>query len=181
MRLYPLILILVLLTACSNIHSTDPDLMTEQEKQLAIDNALQKNPFIEITTQERDVDVKLAQKLSSAKTIAKGNFQSYGYATEGAADIKKSGNTYYLVLNENFHSRAGPSLYVYLAENPTVQDANDLKDGRYLALAKLKSTQGIQVYEIPDATNATLYKSVSIYCRDFKTIFGSATLNPTPQ
>ena len=180
MRLYPFIIILVLLTACSSIKTADPELMTEQEKQAAIEDALIAQPFIEITTQERDVDLKLSQKLSSAKTLAKGNFESYDYATDGLVELKKSGSKYYLVLDSSFHTRPGPSLYLYFSENPTPQNANDLKDGRYLELAKLKSTQGVQVYEIPEI-DTKVYKSVSVYCKDFKTIFGSATLNPTPQ
>lgn len=76
---------------------------------------------------------------------------------------------------ENFSSKNGPDLHVYLsAEYPTTTFAGLGEEP--LHLGALKGNIGSQNYEIPAGTDLARFQSVVIYCRPFRVIFSSAKL-----
>ncbi len=76
---------------------------------------------------------------------------------------------------EDFRSKNGPDLHVYLStENPTSTFAS--LGSNEVHLGALKGNVGNQNYEIPTEIDLSLYRSVVIYCKPFKVIFSSAAL-----
>jgi hypothetical protein len=70
---------------------------------------------------------------------------------------------------ENFSVTNGPDLRVILSPDPE-------GGGDGLDLGKLKATDGTFSYAIPDGTDLTPYRSVTIFCVAFPTVFAYATL-----
>lgn len=98
-----------------------------------------------------------------------GSFMSgpYGSAS-GKASVYKTATGFVLQLS-NFNVSNGPALHVYLSK--------EAMPVNYIDLGVLKSTNGNQVYAIPNQPDFTTYKYISIHCVAFNHLFGSALLN----
>lgn len=97
-----------------------------------------------------------------------GNFSSGPYGVvSGMASIYKTAGTYALQLT-NFNVSNGPDLHVYLAK--------EAMPVHFIDLGALKSTNGNQVYAIPNQPDFTVYQYVSIHCVAYNHLFGSAQL-----
>lgn len=98
-----------------------------------------------------------------------GNFTSgpYGSAS-GKAEIFKTANGFVLQLT-NFSVSNGPDLHVFLSK--------EAMPVNFIDLGVLKSTNGSQVYTIPNQPDFTTYKYISIHCVAYNHLFGAALLN----
>lgn len=107
---------------------------------------------------------------SAAVVIADGIFMPGPYGTTmGTASIIKAGNQYKALL-EGFTVSNGPDLHVMLSAEPMPVN--------FIDLGSIKSTNGNQLYDIPNATpNLNLYRYVSIHCVEYNHLFGYAELN----
>ncbi len=106
---------------------------------------------------------------TSAKLKYQGSFMSERWGTvSGQAKIYLKNGKYILAL-ENFMTSNGPDLKVYLSKDRTPAE--------FIKLSNLKSTNGNQLYDIPDnMLDFTEYKFALIHCERFNHLFGSALL-----
>ena len=79
---------------------------------------------------------------------------------------------------EEFRTTNGPDLVVYLAKHPSPASADDVTDGGYLSLGKLKGNVGNQNYVLPENVAIEDYQSVVIWCELFGVLFSPAPLMP---
>jgi hypothetical protein len=75
----------------------------------------------------------------------------------------------YVLRFENFSVRNGPDLFVYLSPNPEGYDEAGIN------LGGLKGTDGAFNYDVPEGTDVSQFKSAVIWCREFATLFATAT------
>ncbi|MBY0479514.1 MAG: DM13 domain-containing protein [Chitinophagaceae bacterium] len=127
---------------------------------LTIFNSCKKSP--ETTLNELIID-------STAKVKFEGPFMSEQWGTvSGLAKIYLKNGKYILAL-ENFSTSNGPDLKVYLSKDKT--------PSAFIKLSNLKSTNGNQLYDIPDnMLDFSQYKYALIHCERFNHLFGSALL-----
>lgn len=92
-----------------------------------------------------------------------------GHHGSGTAKIGRDANGDLVLVVDNFSVTNGPDLRVILG-------ANAAGGGSGLDLGKLKATDGTFSYKIPEGTELGQFKSVTIWCRSFPTIFAYATL-----
>jgi hypothetical protein len=90
----------------------------------------------------------------------------------GTAKVIQADGKYFLIL-EDFKVTAGPDLFVYLSKSPDVTDDDSL--GEHKSLARLKGSEGSQVYEI-SKEDAEQFASAVIWCKRFGVLFASASL-----
>ncbi len=102
-----------------------------------------------------------------------GNFRAApntSYTVNGKAILEQvSGGGLQLRFDEDFQSSNGPDLNVYLSSESTI-NANSL------LLGQLKSTRGMQTYELPSFVEMNDFDHVVIHCLPFNVTFGSAPL-----
>lgn len=91
----------------------------------------------------------------------------YGTAT-GKAEVFKSGSKFELKLAD-FMVNNGPALHVYLSK--------EAMPIHFIDVGELKSTNGNQVYQVPDMPDFLSYKYISIHCVAYNHLFGYALLN----
>ena len=77
---------------------------------------------------------------------------------------------------EDFRSKNGPDLHVYLSTEVPASTFAGLGDNE-VHLGALKGNVGNQNYEIPADVDLSLYKSVVIYCVPFHVVFSSAEIS----
>jgi len=115
------------------------------------------------TAQTEKVDPSSAKPQSS-----EGNFVNGPYGSvKGNARIYLTDGRYQLAL-ENFSTTNGPDLKVYISKETDPRN--------FINLGSLKSTNGDQLYNIPDGVNIKDYGYALIYCKQFSHLFGSAIL-----
>ena len=103
-----------------------------------------------------------------------GVFENLNYMSSGSASIVEKDGKYFVVFGDDFSTPNGPDLVVYLTKNNGPSSRDDVSQG--IQLQKLKSTNGMQVYEIPENVNINDYNSVTIHCRAFNVPWSYAPL-----
>ena len=114
------------------------------------------------------------------RVLASGNFVDADavHKGSGSASLYALPNGRHVVRFEDFRTTNGPALVVYLAKHPSPSSADDVTDGGFVNLGKLKGNVGNQNYEIPAGTDVSEYGSVVIWCELFGVLFSPAALTP---
>lgn len=167
--------------------------MTDEEKNQAIQEELQKNPPVEMTGEEKTaVKKQIDEMLNSSNTSSAyltGNFKPRVHFAGGGVKLVTVYQPYivrddieiepvgkkYLILDDDFKIDAGPDLHVFLSGTANPQNSADLHKVGDVDLGKLKNTSGAQMYEMPDTVDFAI-KSVVIYCVPFKVVFAYADI-----
>lgn len=109
------------------------------------------------------------------QVISSGSFIDIDpiHGAVGTATIYQLPDGSHVLRFEDFRSKNGPDLHVYLStEVPTSTFAGLGADEVHLG--ELKGNVGNQNYEIPADVDVSQYKSAVIYCRPFRVVFSSA-------
>ncbi len=125
-------------------------------------------------------DKSMTEDMPEAPSVvASGTFvdADAAHKGEGNAMLYALPNGSHVVRFEDFRVTNGPDLYVYLAKHPSPASADDVVDGGYLNLGKLKGNVGNQNYPLPEGTDVTEYGSVVIWCQLFGVLFSPAALD----
>ncbi len=103
--------------------------------------------------------------------VATGMFRdgAPGHHGKGTARLGRDASGKAFLVFEEFSVSNGPVLHVILGAT-----ADGGGDG--LDLGGLKATDGTFSYEVPDGTDLAAFKSVTIFCKSFPTVFAVATL-----
>jgi hypothetical protein len=99
----------------------------------------------------------------------KGDFMNGPYGrVSGMAKIYKQNDSFILALL-NVSISNGPDLHVYLSK--------EVIPVNFIDLGRLQSTNGNQLYNVPDNADLNQYKYALIHCKQFNHLFGSAKLD----
>lgn len=94
----------------------------------------------------------------------------------GTATLYRLPDGDHVVRFEDFRTTNGPALVVYLARHPSPESADDVTDGGFVSLGKLKGNVGNQNYPVPAGTDVADIGSVVIWCELFDVLFSPASL-----
>ncbi len=118
-------------------------------------------------------DQLIAQEVS---VLSASNFVTVeqDHQTTGQVRVIRVNGKRYLDFDSEFTTATGPDVQIILHRGTTVP--LNVSEENYITLAKLKSFNGSQRYEIPDNFNLNDLKSVGIWCRKFNVTFAYAAL-----
>jgi hypothetical protein len=110
-----------------------------------------------------------------------GSFVAAEHPTEGKVSIVSENGKNFIEFDGSFKTDKGPDLVVVLHRSKdllkeTKPPAFSLKEGDYINISPLQSTNGSQRYEIPSNVKASDFNSVAIWCKQFNATFGTASL-----
>lgn len=110
--------------------------------------------------------------------VASGQFADADaiHKGSGTATLYRLPSADHVIRFENFRTTNGPALVVYLARHPSPASADDVIDGGFLSLGKLKGNVGNQNYPVPAGVDISEYGSVVIWCELFDVLFSPASL-----
>jgi hypothetical protein len=119
--------------------------------------------------EKKEMVVNEAPISTETRTLSMGDFidNKNGHDVSGKAFLRVDSTGKTILRLENFSTKPGPDVNVYLSKSTTLQDAKDLGD--------LKGTMGNMNYEVKDI-DINEYKYVLIWCVDFAVLFGHAEL-----
>ncbi len=110
--------------------------------------------------------------------LARGNFADVSDRLKGVGvvTIALNGVGVRVLSFEQFAVNKGPDLKVWLSAAGAPKADADITDNEYVALGVLKSDTGDQSYEIAADVDLSKYRSVVIWCEQFKKLFSAAPL-----
>ncbi len=158
--------------------------MPEDEKQALIDMAMQTRKMMEDTAIAQIGDDQVVPQAEQAMppdmpdeptALVMGSFIEIDpiHSAEGSATIYQLPDGSRVLRFEDFRSKNGPDLHVYLStEAPTSTFAGLGADE--IHLGALKGNVGNQNYDVPADIDLSRYRSVVIYCVPFRVVFSTA-------
>jgi len=177
-KLSPLLLVSVILfgVGCEPADPSDVELaqMTPEQTRLAIDQFMQEHPQEQATPEKKEeMTQDMRDMIQAGKVERVATLETRTHDTKGEARIVEKEDKRYLALSEDFEVDAGPYLVVLLSTHPDSRDSKEVHAGEVVELGKLMKTNGGQLYEIPKGTNLSQFRTVVIYCKPFKVVFGA--------
>ena len=119
-----------------------------------------------------------AQTEAESETLASGDWTNKGYDIHGNWKIVAQNGKRYIVFDENFKTRRGPDLKVYLSSRPLASVTDRTVEPNSVEIAPLKSARGAQEYEIPPDLDLGDYRSLLIHCKAYSHLWGGAKIAP---
>jgi len=113
---------------------------------------------------------------SGTKASAESSFVKKRYTIKGTWDITEQNGQKVITFNDDFKTKGGPDLKVYLSPNNIRQLNSKTVEQSALKLSVLKSNSGAQSYVIPADVNLSDYKSVVIHCEAYSVLWGGFDL-----
>ena len=111
-------------------------------------------------------------KLSSVEA----EFVKKRYTIHGSAEIETSDGITRIIFSDDFKTKNGPDLKVYLSKIPLTELSEKDVDEDALRVSVLKSHKGSQSYTLPANIDISEYKSVVIQCEAYAVLWGGFDL-----
>ena len=145
-----------------------PSPMTASPGANSVATTVPTNPTVPASTTAPPIPTATP---AGPQVLAQGSFRdgAPGHRGSGTASLGRDTAGKPVLVLANFSVTNGPDLHVILGASPD-------GGGEGLDLGKLKATDGTFSYSIPDGTDLSQFKSVTIWCASFPTIFAVATL-----
>ncbi len=158
--------------------------MPEAEKQMLLSMARENREMAEQTARAQvgaDQVVPAEQQAmppdmpAEPSALASGSFIDIDpiHGAVGSATIYALPDGRRILRFEDFRSKNGPDLHVYLSTEAPKSTFAGLGDDA-LYLGALKGNVGSQNYDIPAEADISQYRSAVIYCRPFRVVFSTA-------
>ena len=158
--------------------------MPEAEKQMLIDMAKENREMAEQTARAQigeDAVVPQADQAMPPEmpaepvALAQGSFIDIDpiHGAVGSATIYELPDGSRVLRFEDFRSKNGPDLHVYLSTEAPTSTFAGLGDNE-VHLGALKGNVGSQNYDVPADVDLSQYRSVVIYCVPFRVVFSTA-------
>ncbi len=111
-----------------------------------------------------------------AGDTAEKPFVKKRYSIKGSATVEKIEGQTQLVFSEDFKTKNGPDLKVYLSTLPIEDLTAATVNESSIRLSVLKSNKGAQSYTIPADIDLSKYQSVVIHCQAYTVLWGGFDL-----
>lgn len=108
--------------------------------------------------------------------LKQGQFHPVEHEGAGSATIYRLADGQHVLRLQDFSVLNGPDLHVWLSSAADASDARTILESQYVELGPLKGNQGNQNYTLPADLDLELYRSVTIWCRQFSVNFATAPL-----
>ena len=115
---------------------------------------------------------------AAAQPLASGGWINKSYDIHGNWEITARGDERYLVFDEDFQTRRGPDLKVYLSTLSVAAVRDRTVATSSVEIAPLKSARGAQEYLIPAHLELADYRSVLIHCKAYSHLWGGGEIMP---
>ncbi len=106
-----------------------------------------------------------------------GDWVKKSYRIQGEWQIVSRDDARFIVFNEDFKTKKGPDLKIYLSKMPIADIEDDDVEPSSIKIAALKSNKGHQEYALPADIDLDEYRSMLIHCEAYTHLWGGAALD----
>ncbi|WOR13743.1 DM13 domain-containing protein [Hyphomonas sp. FCG-A18] len=105
-----------------------------------------------------------------------GDFVKKSKKLKGSYEVVQRGAKTFIVFSDDFRAANGPDLKIFLSpKSVSAATGKNATEGA-LNIGKLKSTKGVQEYEVPAGVNLADYGSVLVHCEAYSVLWGGSNL-----
>ena len=122
--------------------------------------------------------ILLIAHLSYSQTILhEGKWSKKRYSISGSYKIIEDGNgDRYLILSEDFKTKSGPDLKIFLTKRDLEDTNGDNATDGSVKITDLETTRAGQRFLIPEGIDLTEFRTVLIHCEKFSVLWAGAPL-----
>lgn len=124
--------------------------------------------------------VSFAETTVAATTVSQelpaGDFIKKKKKLKGSYEVVQRGSKTFIVFSEDFRAANGPDLKVFLSPTSVANVTGKTAVNGSINIGELKSTKGVQEYEIPAGVNLSDYASVLVHCEEYAVLWGGSDL-----
>lgn len=121
-----------------------------------------------------------AETTVTATTISQqlpaGDFIKKKKTLKGSYEVVQRGSKSFIVFSEDFRASNGPDLKIFLSPTSVANVTGKTAVNGSINIGELKSTTGVQEYEIPAGVNLSDYASVLVHCEEYAVLWGGSDL-----
>jgi hypothetical protein len=118
----------------------------------------------------------LSLTYAEGQVLFEGQWKEKGYEINGGWKIVKRGETKIIQFNENFKTRSGPDLKLFLSSTPIGKLSGKIVGETSIKIGALISNKGAQEYVIPNEYDLADFRSLVIHCEAYSHLWGGADL-----
>lgn len=115
-------------------------------------------------------------ELEDARVVNDGVWLAKSYEASGKWQIVRSGDTYFVELDESFATRNAPDLKIFLSPLALADLSDSNATNGALFVSALAGNEGAQRLAVPAGTNISDYQTIIIHCEQFSKLWSGATL-----
>lgn len=127
---------------------------------------------------------EVLEENASRMPLASGEFRHVNksdpihWGKGGVRVYREGGGRSVVHLKDDFEVGPGPRFHVYLVDHPMVAGADDFRKSAKIDLGRLRAFKGSQIYPTPPGADASKFRSVVIWCKEFGVLISPASLKP---
>lgn len=118
---------------------------------------------------------------SLSSQVLAGDFSRQEYKFSGSWTIEKAGDDLVLKLSDDFKTRSGPDLKIFLSPTDIGSITGKTATKGSVLVSRLESNKGEQSYRIPAGTDLSQFKSIVVHCEKFSKLWGGDSLEALVQ
>ena len=122
----------------------------------------------------------MAVQVQAQEVVFSGEWERESRWTtfEGSWSIVKNGDSYQVVLGDDFEAKKAPDLKIFLSKAALgdISGKNAVSKGDPVLVAKLTSYKGKASYAIPAGINPADYTTIIIHCEEYSKLWGGSPL-----
>ena len=108
--------------------------------------------------------------------LPSGTFIKKKKKLKGGWEVVQRGDKTLIVFGEDFRAANGPDLKIFLSPQTVSQVSGKTAVDGSINIGELKSTKGVQEYEIPAGVNLSDFNSVLVHCEAYSVLWGGGDL-----
>ncbi len=124
--------------------------------------------------------VAFAETATASVTISaelpSGTFVKKKKKLKGAWEVVQRGDKTFIVFGEDFRAANGPDLKIFLSPQTVSDVTGKTAVNGAINIGELKSTKGVQEYEVPAGVNLADFNSVLVHCEAYSVLWGGGDL-----
>ncbi len=113
---------------------------------------------------------------AQSQTLVQADFQKKTYSLKGGITVEQRGSQTVIVFSEDFRTRSGPDLKVFLSRNNVAGSTGTNATSNAIKLGVLKDNRGAQEYVLPEGIDIADFNSVLVHCEAFSKLWGGADI-----
>ncbi len=108
--------------------------------------------------------------------LPSGTFIKKKKKLKGAWEVVQRGEKTFIVFGEDFRAANGPDLKIFLSPQTVSDVTGKTAVNGAINIGELKSTKGVQEYEVPVGVNLADFNSVLVHCEAYSVLWGGGEL-----
>ena len=108
--------------------------------------------------------------------LPSGTFVKKKKKLKGAWEVVQRGDKTFIVFGDDFRAANGPDLKIFLSPQTVSDVTGKTAVNGAINIGELKSTKGVQEYEVPAGVNLADFNSVLVHCEAYSVLWGGGDL-----